>query len=371
MPSYLDKATKKWYCKFNYKDYLGNTVQKKKSGFKLKREADKWERDFLAKNKNDVNIPFDSFCEKYFEFYKTRVKESSYHTQFFLANKSIVPYFKNIPLSKIDSIFLKDYQTYLLKQKTKTGKPLSRKHIKNVWALLNTILNHAVKYYGLPENPCSKVDSIGSTKAEKKMSIWTLEQFESFLDTQEDFTYYTLFSTLYYTGVRKGELLALTWDDIDLEKKTISITKTLAMYGKNEKVQSPKTPKGNRIITIFDNLAQILKEYQSKSFKPDPKENVFKISANSIDYHLKSGAKKANLPEIRVHDLRHSHASLLVNMGMNPLAIAERLGHEEVAMTLNVYSHLYPDESDLIAEKLQEKSQFLKNRTLIVPNTLN
>jgi integrase len=371
MPSYLDKATKKWYCKFNYKDYLGNTVQKKKSGFKLKREADKWERDFLAKNKNDVNIPFDSFCEKYFEFYKTRVKESSYNTQFILASNNILPYFKNIPLSKIDSIFLKDYQTYLLNKKTKQGKPFSKKQIRNVWALLNTILNHAVKYYGLPENPCSKVDSIGSQKAEKKMTIWTLEQFESFLDTQEDFTYYALFSTLYYTGMRKGELLALTWDDIDLEKKTISITKTLALYGKNEIVQTPKTPKGNRVITIFDNLAQILKEYKAGYYKPDPSDCVFCVSHTSIYRRLCSGAEQAGLPKIRIHDLRHSHASLLVNMGMNPLAIAERLGHEDVAMTLNIYSHLYPDEADLIAEKLQEKSQFLKSRTLIVPNKLN
>ena len=146
--------------------------------------------------------------------------------------------------------------------------------------------------------------------------------------------------TLYYTGMRVGELCALTPADVDLEGHTITINKTFQRINGRDVIWPPKTPKSNRVVTIPQTLANCLKEYMDKCYEIQPDDRLFPYTKSFLNHEMLRGCKKSGVKKIRVHDLRHSHASLLIEMGCQPLLIADRLGHEKIQTTLNTYSHL-------------------------------
>ena len=149
--------------------------------------------------------------------------------------------------------------------------------------------------------------------------------------------------------MRKGELLALTYEDVDFENKTISINKNFQIVKKERLITDPKTPRGRRVIAVNDVVLNCIKELWSTSYKPNKTDKIFYLSKDSLKRQLDTACKKAGVPRIRVHDLRHSHASFLINNGVDVLLISKRLGHTNTTMTLNTYSHLYPDrESEAI-----------------------
>ena len=165
------------------------------------------------------------------------------------------------------------------------------------------------------------------------------------------------FMLLYWTGMRIGELLALTYEDIDLEKRIISISKSYQRLDGKDVITPPKTPKSNRKITIPPFLAEELKEYCSHLYGIMPNERMFRFTKSYMEHEIVRGIKETGVKRIRIHDLRHSHASLLVELGFQPLAIAERLGHEKIETTLNTYSHLYPNKQAELADRLELENE--------------
>ena len=165
------------------------------------------------------------------------------------------------------------------------------------------------------------------------------------------------FMLLYWTGMRIGELLALTYEDIDLEKRIISISKSYQRLDGKDVITPPKTPKSNRKITIPPLLAEELKEYCSHLYGIMPNERMFRFTKSYMEHEIVRGIKETGVKRIRIHDLRHSHASLLVELGFQPLAIAERLGHEKIETTLNTYSHLYPNKQAELANRLELENE--------------
>ena len=163
---------------------------------------------------------------------------------------------------------------------------------------------------------------------------------------------YTMFMTLYYTGMRKGELLALTPADIDLGKGTISVTKNYQRIAGQDIITTPKTPKSNRVITIPNRLSECLRDYMAQCYELQPGDRIFPYTKSFLDHEMENGCKRSGVKKIRIHDLRHSHASLLVEMGFSPLLIAERLGQERVQTTMETYSHLYPNKQGEVANRL-------------------
>lgn len=155
-------------------------------------------------------------------------------------------------------------------------------------------------------------------------------------------------------GIRSGELLALTLNDFDFVNKTISISKNYARVGDQDMILDPKTPKSKRIITIPDFLCNIIQDYVQKFYDYESKDRLFQISRHYLQKEMIRGCKASGVKRIRTHDLRHSHASLLIEMGFSPLLIAERLGHEKVETTLQTYSHLYPNKHSEVAQKLDD-----------------
>lgn len=188
-----------------------------------------------------------------------------------------------------------------------------------------------------------------------EMLFWTKDEFMTFIEAMKGRPVsYTVFMTMYYTGIREGELLALTPTDIDLDKQTLTVNKSYQRLNGQDIVTTPKTPKSNRTIPIPTGLCDCLREYMSQCYELQPTDRLFPYTKSFLYHEMEYGCKASGVKKIRVHDIRHSHASLLVEMGFSPLLIAERLGHEKVQTTMETYSHLYPNKQIEVANQLDE-----------------
>jgi len=194
------------------------------------------------------------------------------------------------------------------------------------------------------------------------MDFWTKQEFMKFVDCLKDKPQsYMAFQILYWTGIRIGELMALTYKDIDLVNKTITINKSFQRINKKDLITEPKTPKSNRVISIPQFLTGKIEEYLNCLYGIMPTDRLFPFTKHYFTNEMIRGVKKSGVKKIRLHDLRHGHASLLIEMGLSPLVIAERLGHEKIETTLNTYSHLYPNKQKELADKLNAQYEMEDN----------
>lgn len=163
-----------------------------------------------------------------------------------------------------------------------------------------------------------------------------------------------IFDVLYYTGMRIGECLALNRKDVLLDTNQISITKTNYRRKKEDIVTEPKTKNSIRVVDIPEFLVVELKEYFDRLYDCNDDDRIFPYTAEAVQHVMKRHALKTGLEPIRVHALRHSHVAHLIDMGVEPLLIKNRLGHSDIRITLNTYGHLYPNAQKKLAEKLNE-----------------
>ena len=354
MPAYYNEQTRTWYCKFYYTDWTGTKKQKKKSGFARQKDAKEWERDFLQTQQRDVNMPFKSFVKVYFEDMSHRLRKTTLENKRYIMEHKILPYFSEKLLSEITPADIRKWQNTLISYRDDNGKPYSQTYLKTTNNQLSALFNYAVRYYGLKENPCHRSGSMGK-KCADEMKFWTTEELKLFLEKVSDKPMSRAgFLTLYFTGLRIGELLALELADIDFENCKITVSKSYQRLKQEDIITPPKTPKSNRVVSIPEFLRDELKAYTGKLYALHKHDRIFPATKRYFDHELRRGTNDGTVKRIRIHDLRHSHASHLIELGFTPLAIADRLGHEKVETTLNTYSHLFPKTRDIIAEKLQK-----------------
>ncbi len=347
-----DKKTGKWMSQLRVKDWKGEEHHKKKRGFNTKKEALEWEKEFLNQLNGSLGMTFKDFIEIYMKDMEKRLKPGTVSNKKFLIEQKITPFFGKLPLNDIKPTDIRKWQNELTSYRDENGKPYKETYLKTIQNQITAIFNYAVKYYGLKENPCHKAGGMGKKNAEE-MEFWTLDEFKTFIEHFKDKPkYYAMFMTLYYTGIREGEMLALTPADVDLEKKTIRINKNYQIVDGKEIISTPKTPKSNRVVTIPVLLVNCLREYMEQWYGLEDNDRLFPYTKNIVNHALANGCKATGVKKIRVHDIRHSHASLLVEQGFSPLLIAERLGHERVQTTMETYSHLYPNKQAEVAMQL-------------------
>ena len=349
MKAEKDKKTGKWLIQYRYTDWQGKRRKSTKRGFATKREAEEWLRNFLITQKADFDMKFADFWKMYCADMETRLREHTMRTKKYIVELKILPYFGNKRVNDITAADIRQWQNELIKM------GYSPTYLKTINNQLSAIFNYAVRYYDLKSNPCAKAGSMGKSKAEE-MNFWTGEEFRRFIDSvMNKRLSYMAFMTLYWTGMRLGELLALNPKDVDLEKRTISITKSYQRLGKKDVITPPKTPKSKRVITIPEFLAADIKDYMDSLYDLQEDDRLFPITKYYLEHEMQRGIKESGVKRIRVHDLRHSHASMLIELGFSPLEIANRLGHEKVETTLNTYSHLYPNKQTKLAERLDSE----------------
>lgn len=349
MKAEKDKKTGKWLIQYRYTDWQGKRRKSIKRGFATKREAEEWLRNFLITQKADFDMKFEDFWKMYCADMETRLREHTMRTKKYIVELKILPYFGNKRVNDITAADIRQWQNELIKM------GYSPTYLKTINNQLSAIFNYAVRYYDLKSNPCEKAGSMGKSKAEE-MDFWTGEEFRKFIDSvMNKRLSYMAFMTLYWTGMRLGELLALNPKDVDLKKRTISITKSYQRLGKKDVITPPKTPKSKRVITIPEFLAADIKDYMDSLYDLQEDDRLFPITKYYLEHEMQRGIKESGVKRIRVHDLRHSHASMLIELGFSPLEIANRLGHEKVETTLNTYAHLYPNKQTKLADRLDSE----------------
>ena len=348
-----DGNTGKWMAQLRVTDLTGKSVHKKKRGFKTKRDAQQWEQEFLQQAGGSIGMTFQDFIGLYLKDMEQRLKASTVANKRFLIDLKITPFFGKMPLNAIKPTDIRRWQNQLTTYRDENGRPYSATYLKSINNQLTAILNYAVKFYGLPENPCHKAGSIGKHNAEE-MLFWTKEEFTAFIEAIRDRpAAYAAFMTLYYTGMREGELLALTPADVDLKKQIIRISKSYQRLGKEDVITSPKTPKSNRVVTIPQVLCDCLRDYMAQLYQLRPQDRLFPYTKYFLYHEMIQGCERSGVKKIRVHDLRHSHAAALIEMNVAPKLLQERLGHERIQTTLDTYGHLYPNAQAEVARQLE------------------
>ena len=349
MPAYKDEKTGKWFAKFYYTNWQGIKKQKWKRGFATKKEALGFERDFLEKQSANPDMTFQNLYEIYMEDMTARLKQSTLLTKKTVLQTHILPFFGSKPINEIKASDVRRWQAKLMS----SPNNYSQTYLKKINTELNSIINYAKRFYDLNTNPCGKAGTIGKAKAEE-MDYWTYDEYITFREGVKDKPLsYICFEGLYWTGMREGELLALSPADIDLDNKTISINRTYQRIEGKDVFTSPKTRKSKRKIPIPDFLCQELSDYIQSRYMLDADERLFPVTKSYLSHEMIRGCKNTGVKKIRIHDIRHSHASLLINQGCDALMLADRLGHEKVSTTLNTYSHLFPHKQQELVHSLE------------------
>ena len=348
-----DENAQTWRVVYRYTDWKGERKQTQKRGFKTKREAQAWEREQLRKKAGDLDMTFQSFTDVYSADIKSRIEANTWDTKEHIIRTKILPFFGTRIISEIQPKDVIAWQNTLLEYRNEEGKPYSQSYLKTIHNQLSAIFNHAVKYYGLSGNPAAKVGNMGKAQT-KEMEFWTEEEYARFAEVMMDkpIAYYA-FEMLYWCGIREGELLALTPEDFDFERGTVSITKTYMRRKGKDIITDPKTPKSNRVIQMPGFLMEEMKDYFQRLYQIGEKDRIFEITKSYLHREMDRGAKEAGVKRIRIHDLRHSHISLLIDRGFSAVAIADRVGHTSIDITYR-YAHLFPSAQQEMARSLNE-----------------
>ncbi len=344
----------KWRAVYRFTDWTGERKQTQKRGFATKREAQAWEREQLNKAKADIDMTFSSFIELYREDLGARIREHTWEPKDSIINKKLIPYFGKKKMCDIHPKDVIAWQNEMINYRDENGKPYSPVYLKTLHNQLSAILNHAVKYYGLSQNPAAKVGNMGKAKSKEK-EFWTKEEYLKFADEMMDkpISYYA-FEMLYWSGIRLGELLALTPADFDFDKKTVTINKSFQRLKGKDRITPPKTEKANRTINLPDFLCEEMKEYINSLYGIKSTDRMFTITKSYLHHELDRGSKAAGIKRISVHSIRHSHISHLIHLGFSAVAIADRVGHESIDITYN-YAHMFPSAQVDMASKLNNE----------------
>lgn len=346
----------------------GKQKRTTRRGFKTKREAKiaeaKLQNEIIENGfKKHTNITFSELFYQWFEIYKTTVKDSSARTTKIVFTANLIPKLGNIKITNITTQTLQEVIVNLSE---------THKNIYRFKKVLKLLLDYAVDINILKDNPVKKVKlpKIETIKDDKE-TYYTKEELNTFLSFFEhDIKYHTIFRVLAYTGIRKGELLALRWEDVDYNKKTLRINKTVSVdINGKDIISTTKTKSSNRVISLDIRTLSILKKWQfeqktfllslgynannESQFIFSNMENHF-LSNTAISKKMKAVCKKHNFKCIKLHGFRHTHCSLLFEAGVSIQEAQSRLGHSNINTTMNIYAHVTDKQKENVAEKFDK-----------------
>lgn len=348
MPIYKDEEKNTWMVKLRYRDWNGEWKSTTKRGFATKKDAKDYELSFHTIQHSSIeDTKFEDFVDTYLTTMSPRIRETTMYGKEHLFSEKITPYFKNMKIKDIKPVDVLRWQQEILKSGV---KPTYAKTIHNQ---LSALFNFGIRYYGLQTNPARNAGNMGTEKYEE-MKFWTREEYEKFSNAiVNKEMYYHAFQMLYWCGLRCGELLALTPKDFDFERHTVRIDKSFTHLNGKDYINDPKTRKGIRTVSLPNFLNDEIENYIKRHYDLKPNDRIFPTNKQSLRNTMESGSKKAGVKKIRIHDLRHSHVSLLIEMGYSAVDIANRVGHESIRITYR-YAHMFPSKDVQIANGLDD-----------------
>lgn len=356
----------KYRVRVNFIDFQGNYRQKERTAYGLEEAKElEYRLEHESHSGSAERLSVSALAEEYLESKKHELRETSLVKTRHTLSNYVLPFLGNVKLDKLTAPVLQAWKNDI--SSLDTLKALRSK--KNVYSTFRAMLNYAVRMDYLPQNPLTKIGTFKETvQVQKEMQFYTPEEFLWFISAareaaessseEYEWNFYIFFNIAFYTGMRKGEIFALTWNDI--QGNVIKVTKSLSQTLKGaDRITAPKNAASIRDIQVPEPLSEALREHltRCKEFTGFSTEwyicgGLRALRSTSLQNKAKAYSQKAAVKEIRIHDFRHSHASLLAHAGINIQEIARRLGHSKVSTTLNTYSHLYPAEKERALEVL-------------------
>ena len=380
-------GTKKWLINSLYLglDEYGKQVRVTRRGFDTLKEAKKeatrlkmlFDRGEYGKQQKEST--FKEVFELWFETYSKTVKEVTKMETYANVTKHFIPTLGHIKINKV---------TPAMAQKEVNRVSKTRKSYKQVVQYVKAIFKFAVSLEMIDRNPFENVIYPKSTVEvkEKEVKFYTTDQIKLIMDTLENdvkqsanknigkqyrtLLTLSLYRTLAFSGMRVSEACALTWSDIDFLNNTITINKTLSKVKKGYVVSSPKTKSSNRTLAMDHKTMRILKQWQLKQKELlfangiTKADHVFTqwhgkmLNSHTVLFNSKTIAKRCNLPVIGTHAYRHSHASMLFESNVSMKEAQVRLGHSNIEMTMNIYTHVTSEAQTKTIEKLTKFANF-------------
>ena len=345
-----------------------------RKGFKTKKEALDVEQHIRVVELREKQFDFLVTTDMIFNILEEEDLQNNRKISYISTQKNnyerhIKPYFKDTNLNKLSYEHIFEFREHLKtkSKKQNSNSTLSPNTVNKIMILLKKIFDTGVRKSLIDKNP---VDNLRKLPISKPIiSFWSVEEFNEFrkLITEDEISYDLFFTIAFFTGMRMGEILALNWYDVNLIISTIHVTKTAYFVNNINHINSTKTRAGTRLITINNKLTVMLRDWKEKQldllkeFTTDTESlqiiqsTPIAITKNMVDKKFKQIlSRNNNLKKIRIHDLRHSHASLLINQGEDYLVVKERLGHASITTTIDTYSHLYPSKQKDLANKLDD-----------------
>ena len=289
------------------------------------------------------NLLFNTAIKEYLMFIKVKKKLNTYLTNERRINKYILYYFDNKNINELTCKDIINWQYYI------ENFNFSYNYKSSLYYTLCDFINFCNMYYELDINVVKKVGNFKKNNIDNIGNIWTLEEFNQFINVVKDEKYNLLFKLLFFTGIRKGELLALKVSDINFFNDKININKTIT---RNHILQTPKTKSSNRIISINNKLCEELKKYVYNHNLKDH-DFIFNISFTQLLRIKNYYCEKANVKQIKIHEFRHSHACLLFNNNVPIDEISFRLGHSTISMTTDIYLKYLPKKENRVLSTLE------------------
>lgn len=340
--------------------YLGYDEQGKKrykwyGGFDTKREAERFlsstveqihDGSYVEPTKQTV----ESFLREWLADKQTKVRPGTFRSYAWLVEHHIMPRIGRLELAKLRPSHLQKLYTDM----QSGDEPVSKRSVLHAHRILHQALERAVKWGYLPRNVADAVEPPRPPRQE--MRVWTAEELASFLQAARRSRYYVAFVLLSSTGMRVGEVLALRWEDVDLQAGLARVVRTYSYTGKGYRIEEPKTESGRRSIALPPAVVDLLRRHKTEqaahrlmvgsAWEDNDLVVCTAFGKPILQHNLRMAfhriIERSGLPRIRLHDLRHTHATLLLQRGVHPKVVQERIGHSDITLTLNTYSHVVP-----------------------------
>lgn len=365
MSVYKDKTRGTYYVKHRV-----NGKSTTKRGFKTKHEASLYELKLECLEEEFISIKLYDLFDLFLEYQRKNTEYGTYQKSFHLVNDYIKKGIKNKQINKVTELDCQNLKDYI------SGLNLSTSYKNDILAKTKQAFAYGVRFYRMKKDFYNVLTPFKKTRAEKviarerEQNIWTIEEFQKFIDQVENETYKAFFTLLYFTGLRKGEAQALTWRDLKPYKLNIDKSLTKKTDSGLYEIKEPKTNSSVRQISLNKSLYEYLLAYkenekQLKGFSEDwfMFGRMKPLPQTTIDRVKNTAVKNADVKNIRIHDFRHSHASNLINSGVNIVAVSKRLGHSSINITLGIYTHLMQNADDELINNLEKCSQTVLTTT--------
>jgi len=347
-----------------------------KSGFATRKECQAAMNKLLvAVEQHDYTAPSKASVKEYLvkewlPAVKATIRPSTHNSYVQHVDCHIVPHIGSVKLAKLTGSQVNALYAKLAESGAKSGKKgLSPMTIHHVHSCLHKACKDAVRWGHISRNPLDAADPPRKKgDGTREMRTWSKEQLKAFLVAMKEERLSPLWQTIAMTGMRRGEAIGLRWSDVDLENARLSVRRALIPINRDVVVSEPKTAKGRRVIALDPGTVEVLKAQAARQLDEQTQaddawvetglvftaENGTALDPESVSRYFRQAVKKALLPQIRLHDLRHTHATLALQAGIHPKVVSERLGHATISITLDTYSHAIPalqeEAAALIAE---------------------